>query len=365
MLLVDVDDDLLDRLQRLAPVVESIEHLRSRNAELEALAAHGLDENGELQFAASGDDMGVGIQGRLDAKRDIALGLPIEPVANDAARHFVAFRAGEGAVVDGEGHRQGRRINRLGGERLHFLRVAERVGDVELLQAGDGDDVARDRFVDRRALDAAEGQDFRYAPLLDQIAVAVEHFDRRVGLDRAREDAAGDDPAEVGIGLEQRAEHAEAAGADLRRADVLEHEIEQGRHVVLGALGSGGHPALLGGAVDDGEVELLVGGVERGEEIEHLVDDLARARVELVDLVDADDGSVVCGIGPSAASTSTIAPSTIDRMRSTSPPKSAWPGVSTMLMRRSFHTTEVALARIVMPRSRSRSLESSTRSATR
>ena len=75
--------------------------------------------------------------------------------------------------------------------------------------------------------------------------------------------------------------------------------------------------------------------------------------------------NLVCGIGPSAASTSTIAPSTIDRMRSTSPPKSAWPGVSTMLTRMSFHTTEVALARMVMPRSRSRSLESITRSATR
>ena len=75
--------------------------------------------------------------------------------------------------------------------------------------------------------------------------------------------------------------------------------------------------------------------------------------------------NLVCGIGPSAASTSTIAPSTIDRMRSTSPPKSAWPGVSTMLMRTPFHTTEVALARMVMPRSRSRSFESITRSATR
>ncbi len=75
--------------------------------------------------------------------------------------------------------------------------------------------------------------------------------------------------------------------------------------------------------------------------------------------------NLVCGIGPSAASTSTIAPSTIDRIRSTSPPKSAWPGVSTMLTRTSFHTTEVALARMVMPRSRSRSFESITRSATR
>ena len=75
--------------------------------------------------------------------------------------------------------------------------------------------------------------------------------------------------------------------------------------------------------------------------------------------------NLVCGIGPSAASTSTMAPSTMLRMRSTSPPKSTWPGVSTMLMRVSFHTTEVALARMVMPRSFSRSVESMARSATR
>jgi hypothetical protein len=59
-----------------------------------------------------------------------------------------------------------------------------------------------------------------------------------------------------------------------------------------------------------------------------------------------------------------ITPSTIDRIRSTSPPKSAWPGVSTMLMRVPFHSTEVALARMVIPRSRSRSLLSIARSAT-
>ncbi len=41
----------------------------------------------------------------------------------------------------------------------------------------------------------------------------------------------------------------------------------------------------------------------------------------------------VCGSGPSDASTSSMMPSTIDSVRSTSPPKSAWPGVSTMLMR--------------------------------
>ncbi len=60
-----------------------------------------------------------------------------------------------------------------------------------------------------------------------------------------------------------------------------------------------------------------------------------------------------------------MAPSTILRMRSTSPPKSAWPGVSTILMRVPCQTIEVTFARMVMPRSRSRSLESIARSATR
>ena len=68
--------------------------------------------------------------------------------------------------------------------------------------------------------------------------------------------------------------------------------------------------------------------------------------------------NLVWGIGPSAASTSRITPSTIDRIRSTSAPKSAWPGVSTMLMWVPCHSTDVHLARMVIPRSCSRSFES-------
>ena len=74
----------------------------------------------------------------------------------------------------------------------------------------------------------------------------------------------------------------------------------------------------------------------------------------------------VWGSGPSDASTSSSTPSTISRPRSTSPPKSAWPGVSMMLMITSdpsgaWCSTAVFLARIVMPFSRSRSIESMTR----
>ena len=70
----------------------------------------------------------------------------------------------------------------------------------------------------------------------------------------------------------------------------------------------------------------------------------------------------VCGIGPSTASTSSSTPSTIDNTRSTSPPKSACPGVSTILMRQSCQLIAVFFARIVIPRSFSRSFESIARS---
>ena len=75
-----------------------------------------------------------------------------------------------------------------------------------------------------------------------------------------------------------------------------------------------------------------------------------------------DVTNFVCGIGPSAASTSNITPSTIERIRSTSPPKSACPGVSTIFIRVPFHSTDVGFAKIVIPRSRSRSLLSIARS---
>jgi hypothetical protein len=71
----------------------------------------------------------------------------------------------------------------------------------------------------------------------------------------------------------------------------------------------------------------------------------------------------VCGIGPSNASTSRQTESTIFSTRSTSPPKSAWPGVSTMLMRVPFQVMAVNFERMVMPRSRSRSFESIAQSA--
>jgi hypothetical protein len=223
-------------------------------------------------------------------QRDVAFRFAQQAVADHAAGHLVAFGAGERRVVDDERHRHGRRIDRLRDQRRLDAEVAEGIGDGALGQAGDGDDVACVRLIQRNALDAAEGEDLGNAALLDQLAVAVHRLDGLVRLDVAGGDAAGDQAAEIGVGFEDRADHPERAFLDHRRRDMAQDQVEQRLHaVVLRAVRAGRHPALLGRTVEDREVELLVGGVERGEQIEHLVDDFGRARVGAVDLVDDDD----------------------------------------------------------------------------
>ena len=64
----------------------------------------------------------------------------------------------------------------------------------------------------------------------------------------------------------------------------------------------------------------------------------------------------VWGKGPSEASTSRIAPSAMESARSTSPPKSACPGVSIMFIFTSSQCTEQFFAVMVIPLSFSRSM---------
>ena len=154
-------------------LVRPNDDLGPRNGQLEALAAHVLDQNRELQFAAAGDVEGIRFSRRRHLDGDVALGLLQQPVADDAALHLVAFLTGERAVVDAEGHRQRRRIDRLRGQRRFDRRIAQRVGDGRLAHAGEGHDLSGLGLFDRNALQAAEGQHLRHAEIFDELAVAV------------------------------------------------------------------------------------------------------------------------------------------------------------------------------------------------
>ncbi len=89
VLLGCVDRHALDGLVDLA--VDLARHdLRLADGELEPLAAHLLDEDGELELAAALHLPGVGRLGREDAQRHVADELGAQPALEQSRRELVA-----------------------------------------------------------------------------------------------------------------------------------------------------------------------------------------------------------------------------------------------------------------------------------
>ena len=81
----DVDGEELVGLHELA--VDALgDDLGARDHELEAFAAHHLDEHGELELAAAEDLEGVGRAGVFDADGDVGEELFVEALLDDCAR---------------------------------------------------------------------------------------------------------------------------------------------------------------------------------------------------------------------------------------------------------------------------------------
>jgi hypothetical protein len=185
----------------------------------------------------------------------------------------------------------------------------------------------------------------RGALVLGHLLVGAEqHHHLLAGLDPAALDAADADAAHVAVVVQggnlQLQGRALVGGG---RRHVLQHGLEQGLHVHARLIHFHGGPAVEAGGIDDGEVHLLVGSTQLVEQVEGQVHGVVGVGAVPVHLVHHHDGRSpraraflvtkrVWGMGPSTASTSSSTPSTMPSTRSTSPPKSAWPGVSTMLM---------------------------------
>jgi hypothetical protein len=160
---------------------------------------------------------------------------------------------------------------------------------------------------------------------------------------------------------------------------VVEHGVEQRAQVraplLAGRAFGQRRPAVQARGVDHREVELVFGGAELVEQLEGGVDDVVGPRAGLVDLVDHDDGLEAqrqrllgdeAGLRHRAFLRVDQQHHAVDhRQRALDlAAEVGVPGVSTMLMCVPFQVTAQFLARMVMPRSRSMSLLSITRSAT-
>ena len=199
-LLGDVDGEPLDRLVQLAVDLLG-DDLGLAHGELEALAAHDLDQDGQLQLAAALDLPGVGPIGVEHAQRHVADQLLVEPGLDQSGGDLLAVAAGEGRGVDADGDRQAGLVDGDDGQRHGVLGVGQRLADGHLGEAGDGDDLAGRGLVDRDPLELLGDVELGHLDPLDG-AVGPAPGHRLAPLDRAVVDPAHGQATDVGVGVE-------------------------------------------------------------------------------------------------------------------------------------------------------------------
>src|SRR6185437_5732386 len=290
--LFHVDDQLFPGFLQYA-VDFAHDHFRARHRELVAFAAHRFDQDREMQFTAARYLELVRIGGFLNFEGDVVQRLARQPFANLARGEELAARellvAGEWRTVDLEGHADGRLIHGQGGQRFHRRRIADGVGNAEILDTGNRDDVARLRIRHFAALQPHEAhhlQDLAVAAL----ALVVDDRDRHVGAHLAALYAADADHADVVGVIERRHAHLERTiKVDLRRLHVFRDGFEQRRHVARTHVGFESRVTVQRGRVHDREIELLFAGAEAVEQVKGLIDDPVRTRAGTIHLVHHHD----------------------------------------------------------------------------
>src|SRR6201991_1055384 len=290
--LFDVDHQFLDRLHLLA--VDFLEDdFRTRHRQLVAFATHVLDQHRKMQFAAARDQELVGVGAVFHAKGDVVHLLAVETLTQLTAGEELAAReilvADERRVVDLEGHADHRLVDAQRRQRFRRIRRGQRVGDGQVGDARDGDDVARFGAV---LLDALEAEEAEH---LDNLALAllaftVDHGDLHVLPQRTALHATDADDADEVVVVQLADAHLEGAfRIDVRLRRVLHDRFVQRGHVAFTGVLVERAVAVQGRSVDDREVHLLIGGAELREEVPHLLDNPFRTRGGAVDLVDDDD----------------------------------------------------------------------------
>src|SRR5690606_30621779 len=112
--------------------------------ELVAFAAHRLDQDAKVQFAAAADDEAVRLIAVLDAQGDV---LPdfVEQALAQAARGAeadFAFAPRKRGCIDAEGHADSRFFDRNRRQAFRDFGIANGVADLHRLEAAQRDDIA-------------------------------------------------------------------------------------------------------------------------------------------------------------------------------------------------------------------------------
>ena len=196
-----------------------------------------------------------------------------------------------------------------------IVEISHRVADIHALQSDHGTDVSGSRLIGLNAAETIEGIQLGHG-IVDAPAVMLEHGDVLPLVDFAGNHAADGNAADIVAAVKRHHQHLQRRiHVDLLDRHVAEDGTVERLQVDSRDSQVSGGDALAPGSIDRREIEGGIIGVKLDEQIKDAVEHLAGAGIGPVDLVDNDDGTEpaskalrstkrVCGIGPSAASTS-------------------------------------------------------------
>ena len=303
-------------------------------------------KHAKVQFAAAGDREADAVF--LDLQADVGFQLFLQALADLAGGVEFAFLALERDWCSGQG-RCARSVLRLRwSAALRAGCVGDGFADLGVSDAGQLDDVAGNALRYFEFADAVAHEDAVDLGFALSTVFFAEH-DLVAGLDAAAGDAADGVFALEGVPGQRRNEHLErlveldSAGPESSSMMASKDRLQVafgfriGRHFLPGL-------AVTADGVVHRVMQLVFVDGQLQEQIGQFVFDFRDAAAGLSILLMMTIGfssaasalpstNLVCGIGPSWASTISRQPSAMFSVRSTSPEKSAWPGVSMMLMR--------------------------------
>ena len=190
----DINDEAFNGFELLA-VFGVDNDFRFADHEFETFAAHGFDEDGELEFAAAENTERLRSVGIFDADGDVGEKFASEAVAKVARSEIGAFAAAERAGVDGEDHSESRLVDRKRLEGCGIFEGSDAFTDLNTFHPGDGGDVARRNgfgFVALEAAESVELGDFGG----EEFAIELADADLVATGQSAVEDAANGEAAE-------------------------------------------------------------------------------------------------------------------------------------------------------------------------
>ena len=246
-----------------------------------------------MHFAAARHVEGIGtLLG--DVQGYILQQLPLQTVPEVPGGNELAFLAGKGGIVDGEGHFDGGIADLHKGQGFHSIGSAQGAADGDIRHAGQGHNFARLGLLDgvlTQAVELVQRHDLALG--FDLRVMEVADGDLLIDPDGAPLHTAHGNTAHILIVVDGGHQQLQGAifialgGIDIPD-DGLEQRGQVGAHLV-GAVGSG---ALTAGAEDGGGIELLVGGVQIQQQLQNLIHNLVDTGVGLIHLVDGHDDLV-------------------------------------------------------------------------